>query len=269
MTRKINASNRGHKILSFKAQRAAVMLIVELLLISYSVGVIWNHIDNLGMTGTYAMLAKVGLGMVEFIAIVLVIWELFTRDRTLSFLCFWSALAVTMMMLVHAAAVLRLESSGVEQQQTVAAVADAQAKIAAATEAARIKAASEEAARLNSIGQRSTARRIANSANVREDGKAAEIVAQVAQNTRRSTFLPDWYMRGGMYLFPPAFAFLVLMLVMLVSKGVISVEDANQDGIPDILQPGPTPALKPTTSTISMAPPITAGKGDPGKEQSH
>lgn len=267
--RKINPSNRGHKILSFKAQRAAVMLIVELLLISYSVGVIWNHIDNLGMTGTYAMLAKVGLGMVEFIAIVLVIWELFTRDRTLSFLCFWSALAVTMMMLVHAAAVLRLESSGVEQAQTVAAVADAQAKIAAATESARIEAAGREASRLNSIGQRSTARRIANSANVREDGKGVEVVARIARETTRSTFLPDWYMRGGMYLFPPAFAFLTLMLVMLVSKGVIAIEDENQDGIPDILQPGIGSAMRPSTATISMAPLVTAGKTNSGKDQSH
>lgn len=70
-------------------------------------------------------------------------------------------------------------------------------------------------------------------------------------------------MRGGMYLFPPAFAFLVLMLVMLVSKGVISIEDANQDGIPDILQPG---VLKPATPPISMAPPA---KADSGKDQSH
>lgn len=265
--RKVDASHRGHKILSFRAQRAVVMLIVEFLLISFSVGVIWNHIDNLGMAETYATLAKIGLGMVEFIVIVLALWELFARDRTLSFICFCGLMVVTPMMLIHAAAVLRYESSGIEQAQTVAAVADAQAKIAAATESARIEAAGREASRLNSIGQRSTARRIANSASVREDGKGAEIVAKVAQDARRKTFLPEWYMKGGMYLVPPMTAFLILMFVMLISKGVISIEDANQDGIPDVLQGGlagrpSTIAISPDPATArTVSPPIRGFRG--------
>lgn len=226
----------GHKYLDFRTQRALVVIVVELLLITFSVGVIWNHIDNLGLAPIYNTMAKVGLGMVEFIAIVTACWELFARTKLISFWCFVVNLAIVGMMLVHAGAVLRLEATGVEQRQTVENVAKAQAEISAATEKARIEAASKEAERLNSIGQFSTARRIAQAANTRPDDGSSRLIYEVTEKHQRNTFLPDWYMKGGMYVVPPLVSFLLLMFVVFISRGVIHIEDANGDGIPDILQ---------------------------------
>lgn len=264
MSKPVKLNNpRGHRFLDFRSQQAAVVIIVELLLVTFSVGVIWNHVESLGMSDSYETMAKTGLGMVEFIAIVSALWKLFARTKLVAFWAFWVNIAIVVMMLLHAGAVLRYEASGAEQKQTVELAADAQAKIAAATESARITAAAQEAARLNSMGQRATARRIANSASVRDDKGIHEVV-KLAQNARRETFLPDWYMKGGMYVVPPLVAFLLLMFLVFISSGVIHIEDANQDGIPDFLQRDNTelaerhhaPRLEPQFGAHTAARPI-------------
>lgn len=244
----------GHKYLDFRTQVVLVVIIVELLLVTFSVGVIWNHIDELQLVGIYGTMAKVGLGMVEFIALVTAMWELFARTKLVSFWCFLSNLIIVVMMIVHAGAVLRYESSGVEQRQTVEAVAKAQAQISAATEKARIEAAGAEASRLNSLGQRATARRIANSASARPDDKTASMLADVAQRNSRTTYLPDWYLKGGMYVLPPLISFLLLMFIVFISRGVIHIEDANHNGIPDALEFSRTQQAAPVQAYTLPAP---------------
>lgn len=228
----------GHKILSFRAQRALAAFTVALLLITFSIAVIWNHIDGIGsFSAAYARLAKAGLVMVETVAIIFVCWELWARDKALSLACYAAEFLLVIVMLIHAGAVLQLDASGYQAKQTLEVLADSQAKIAAATEAARIKSAAEEAARLNAIGQRSTARRIAQAANVRESGASLAVLAKTAETVKANTFLPESYMSGGLYYWPPLIAFVLFMVVFLISKAALPYEDANANGIPDWMEP--------------------------------
>ena len=65
-----------HKYMPFRAQRALAAFIVFFLLVSFSVGVIWNHIDGVTtFSPVYQNLAKAGLGVVEFVALVFLVWE--------------------------------------------------------------------------------------------------------------------------------------------------------------------------------------------------
>lgn len=227
-----------HKYMPFRAQRALAAFIVFFLLVSFSVGVIWNHIDGVTtFSPVYQNLAKAGLGVVEFVALVFLIWEVFTKHKVLSMTCFIADFILVIVMLVHAGAVLQLDASGSRQQKTIGFTADAMAKVAAAREAARIKAAGDQAAELNRRGQHRTAAMIARSAasgGGREDNSLLETVLG---QTKPTTFLPESYMNGGLYYWPPLIAFTLFMMVMLVSKGAIEYEDANNNGIPDHLEP--------------------------------
>ena len=68
------------------------------------------------------------------------------------------------------------------------------------------------------------------------------MLADVAQRNSRTTYLPDWYLKGGMYVLPPLVSFLLLMFIVFISRGVIHIEDANHNGIPDALEFGRTQA---------------------------
>lgn len=231
-------SEKSHKYLPFRTQRAVAAFVVAFLLITFSVGVIWNHIDNItSFSPTYRMLAKAGLGVVEFTSLVFLIWEVFARDKILGMACFVAEFILVIVMLVHAGAVLQLDASGSRQEKTLGFVADAQAKIAAAKEAARIKAAGEQAAALNRRGQFVTAGIVARSASATDSKEDTSLLESVLGQTKPTTFLPDSYMEGGLYYWPPLIAFILWMLVMLVSKNAIEFEDANDNGIPDRLEP--------------------------------
>lgn len=231
-------TQKAHKYLPFRAQRIVVAFLVFIPLASLSVGVLWNHLDNITtLAPGYKILAKVGLGAVEVIALIILHWELTARDKVLSMTCYVAEFLLVAVMLVHAGAVLQLDSSGSRQERTVSITADAMAKVAAAREAARIRAAGEAAEKLNKNGQHRAAAMIARSAangGGREDNSLLETVLG---QTKPTTFLPESYMNGGMYYWPTLFAFSLFMLVMLVSKGAIEYEDANDNGIPDRLEP--------------------------------
>ena len=227
-----------HKYMPFRAQRALAAFIVFFLLVSFSVGVIWSHIDAVTtFSPVYRNLAKAGLGVVEFVALVFLIWEVFTKHKVLSMTCFIADFVLVVVMLVHAGAVLQLDSSGSRQEKTVGFMADALAKVEAAKEAARIKAAGEKAAELNRSGQHRTAAMIARSAASGGGRADNSLLERVLGETKPTTFLPESYMNGGLYYWPPLIAFTLFMLVMLVSKGAIEYEDANNNGIPDRLEP--------------------------------
>lgn len=250
--RRVDAAHPGHKILPFRAQRALAAFGIALLLILFSIAVIWNHIDAIDtFSPLYRTLAKAGLVMVEVTAVVFLCWELWARDKALSLACYVAEFILVIVMLVHAGAVLQLDASGAQQKQTLSAVADAQAKVAAARETARIQAAGQQAAELNRMGQRQTARRIVQSAGQGSDSNADNaLLGQVVTQTQPTTFLPSAYLRGGMYYWPPLIAFVLFMCVLLISKAAVPYEDANRNGIPDHLEPwafqqptgGPVPA---------------------------
>lgn len=239
--REMDPAHPGHKLLSFRSQRAVAAYIVELLLITFSVAVIWNHIDTQIPTdnGTYRVLAKMGLALVEVVCMILVSWELFARDKTFSMICFAGTTFVTVVMLAHAGAVLQMDSGLKRQADTLKTVADAKASIAAAKEKARIEAAGQQAAQLNALGQRQTARRLVAEAGRAQSGRDDnELLEATLAKTKPKTFLPDWYIEEGwLYFLPPLLAFLTFMAVMLASKAALPYEDLNRNGIPDHLEP--------------------------------
>lgn len=237
--RGVDNNHPGHKILPFRAQRALAAFLIAILLISFSIAVIWNHIDGItSFSPLYRSLAKSGLVMVEATAIIFLCWELWARDRVLSLACYVAEFLLVVVMLVHAGAVLQLDASGSQQKATISTVADAQAKIAAARERARIEAAGQQAAQLNSIGQRQTARRLVQSAGQGSDAAADNaLLGKLVEQTAPTTFLPASYLHGGLYYWPPLIAFCLFMVVLLISKAAVPYEDANRNGIPDHLEP--------------------------------
>lgn len=236
--RAVDPYHAGHKMLPFRTQRALAAFAIAILLISFSVAVIWNHIDGItSFTPIYRVLAKAGLAMVELTAIIFLCWELWARDKTLSMACYVAEFLLVIVMLVHAGAVLQLDASGSQQKATLSAVAEAQATIAAAREKARIEAAGQQAAELNRMGQRQTARRIVQSAGQSDSTADNALLGQVVNQTRPNTFLPAEYLNGGMYYWPPMIAFVLFMLVLLISKAAVPVEDVNRNGIPDWMEP--------------------------------
>jgi hypothetical protein len=246
--------DKKHKILPFRVQRAIAAFAIALLLITFSVAVIWNHVDGIeGFTPGYRLLAKGGLAVVELTSLIFLAWELWTRDKTLSMACFVAEFVLVVVMLVHAGAVLTLDSSASHQTKTLNTVADAQAKIAAAREGARITAAAQQAAELNRQGQRQTARRLVAGATKADGAADTNLLENVLGQTKPTTFLPDSYMSGGLYYWPPLIAFVLFMIVLLISKTAIAYEDANGNGIPDHLEAGwPMPSV--ASKQIGFAP---------------
>lgn len=231
-------TKNAHKYLPFRVQRTIAAFFVFGLLATISVGVIWNHVDSItALSSNYKILTKIGLGVVEVIGFFILTWELTAKDKVLSMTCYVATFILAVMMLVHAGAVLQLDSSGSKQEKTVGVMADALAKVETARETARIKAAGEKAAELNRSGQHRTAAMIARSAASGGGSADNSLLEKVLVETKPTTFLPDWYMEGGLYYAPPVFALSLFMLVMLVSKGAVEYEDANDNGIPDRLEP--------------------------------
>lgn len=135
-----------HKYMPFRAQRAIAAFFVFGALASLSVGVIWNHVDNItALSPNYKILAKFGLGVVELIALFILCWELTAKDKVLSMTCYVAEFILVVVMVVHAAAVLQLDASGSQQEKTVNITADALAKVEAARTTARIAAAGDAA----------------------------------------------------------------------------------------------------------------------------
>ena len=78
---------------------------------------------------------------------------------------------------------------------------------------------------------------MARSASATDSKEDTTLLESVLGQTKPSTFLPDWYMDGWMFVFPVLFALGCFLVVMLVSSGVVEFEDANDNGIPDQLEP--------------------------------
>lgn len=223
-----------HRI-AFRHQRAIFVFVVLGLIILFSTAVLWGHYETV-MT-RYQWLAKAGLALVDVIAIGLAIWHLYTRHAPLKVWCYVADAIIAGMMIVHAGAVLQLDSSGAQQLASVKAAAEAQARLReadATVEAAKIKAAGAAAAAVKrQTGSTTLASRTLKTAETRQDNRAAEALTKMATEVKPVTFLSEDYMRGGVYYWPALIALFFFVVAIGISSFSLAYEDANANGIPD------------------------------------
>lgn len=250
--------------IAFRHQRAIFGFVVLGLLILFSTAVLWGHYEKI--VSNYQWLAKAGLALVDVIAIGLAIWHFYAKHVPLKVWCYIADGIIAAMMIIHAGAVLQLESSTAQQTLAVQTAVDtqtklieaqgkanaeiiaAQGKAIAETEAARIKAAGEAAAavkqqtgsttlasRTLKTGTSSTPTQPANAPQPVQaaDAKAATAIVEQASKIKPTTFLGDGYMNGGIYVWPALIAFGLFFVAIGISAFSEPHEDANRNGIPD------------------------------------
>lgn len=257
------------RIISFRSQRVLFTFAVFLIVLAFTTAVLWGHLDGI-LTGSYVTLAKAGLLLVPVVVLLMTLWELFvdkvgpgrihalhpTVSRLVNW-CFWGAILLTAAELVHAGALLKFESSTAQQQKTLAAVGDAQAKIAREASAGAIEASGKAAQELNARGQtRSAARTLSAGESAAKSAAhtAQEEIVRAAQGMQASTFLPDWYINGGMYVALPLLALFFFAITMFLARAADPYVDADDDGRPDVQQDrapvrAPAPLPRPARPT--------------------
>lgn len=239
------------RMVSFRNQRVGWTLVIFTVVFIFTSGILWNHVNGIITDGLYQTLAKVGLLLLPLVCLMMTIWELFVDDdeevrvhkshptvTRLKNFCFYGAIVVALCEVVHVGGILTFESSTAQQKATIAAVGDAQAKIAGATTTAAIEASGKQAQQMNASGQRRTAQAaIRGGATVAKDANATaqKNVNDLAGTTKAGSFLPDWYIGGGMYVALPALALIAFGLTMIFARKAAPWVDRNDDGIPDRL----------------------------------
>jgi len=229
--------------LAFRHQRAIFGFVVLGLLILFSTAVLWGHYEKI--VSNYQWLAKAGLALVDVIAIGLAIWHFYAKHVPLKVWCFFAEGAIAVMMIIHAGAVLQLDSSTAQQTHAVQTAVDVQAKLIEAqgkanaeTEAARIKAAGEAAAAVKKqTGSTTLASRTLRTGTAQPaqpaDTTTTTALVEQASDIKPTTFLGEGYMNGGIYVWPALIAFGLFFVAIGISAFSEPHEDANRNGIPD------------------------------------
>lgn len=261
--------------LAFRHQRAIFGFVVLGLLILFSTAVLWGHYEKI--VSNYQWLAKAGLALVDVIAIGLAIWHFYAKHVPLKVWCYIADGVIAVMMIIHAGAVLQLDSSTAQQTHAVQTAVDVQAKLIEAqgkanaeTEAARIKAAGEAAASVKrQTGSNTLASRTLRTGTNTKPAQPAdtttttELVKQASQ-IKPTTFLGDDYMKGGVYVWPALIAFGLFFVAMGISAFSEPHEDANRNGIPDnwerMVGRDVQPVNPPQSSNLVYAEPQTGRK---------
>lgn len=250
------------RIMSFRMQRVVFTFLIFIIGFFFTTAVLWGHLDKV-IVGPYGLLAKAGLILLPAVSLIMSIWELFvdqvgaearehalhpTVSRLINW-CFVGSIALFSFEVIHAGALLKYASSTAEQSAKIGAIGDAQAKIAGATTSAAIESSSRAARELNASGQRKTASRAMQTG--KETAAAASEAAQqelvkAASGIRPDTFLPQWYIDGGMYVALPLLAILFFAITMALARQAAPYVDADDDGQADAKQRRtPAPRRKP------------------------
>lgn len=258
-----------HRIVSFRNQRVGWTFVIFTIVFIATSAVLWNHVDNFFPEGTYRVMAKIGLLLLPAVTLMMTIFELFADDTSVARVhephplvvrfvnfCFWGAILLAICEVIHAGAVLKYESSTTEQRETIAAIGDAQAKIAGAATSAAIESSGKVAKELNAAGQTRTAGK-----TISEGGKVASGVTQSAQESFQkaagqlhpSTFLPEWYMNGGMYAALPVLALAAFAITMFFARRAQPFIDKDDDGNPDYGRKKQTVGFTVTSPTVQPA----------------
>jgi hypothetical protein len=240
------------RMMSFRNQRVGWTFAIFFIVFCFTTAVLWNHLDSVLTAGSYRIMARAGLLLLPAVALMMTIWELFVDDdeavrkfkshptvRRLKNFCFYGSIVLALCEVAHAGGILTFDSSTAQQERTIAAVGEAQARIAGAQTAAAIEASGKQAQEMNARGQRQTARRtIQNGKDVARDAGATaqKNVTDAASATKAESFLPDWYLMGGMYVALPALGLVAFALTMIFARQAAPNVDRNDDGRPDIEQ---------------------------------
>lgn len=249
---------------AFRHQRAIFGFVVLGLLILFSTAVLWGHYEKI--VSSYQWLAKAGLALVDVIAVGLALWHFYAKHVPLKVWCYIAEGVIAAMMIIHAGAVLQLESSTSQQTHAVQTAVDTQTKLIEAqgkanaeviaaqgkanaeTEAARIKAAGEAAVTVKKqTGSTTLASRTLKAGTTSpltqpdstsppvqaNDGKTSAAIVEQASQIKPTTFLGEGYMNGGVYVWPALIAFGLFFVAIGISAFSEPHEDANRNGIPD------------------------------------
>lgn len=237
---------------SFRNQRVGWTFVIFTIVFCFTTSVLWGHVDRIITDPTYQKMFKAGLLLLPAVTLLMTIWELFVDDigakrkhephptvKRLVNWCFYASICLALCEIVHAGGVLTFEGSTVQQKETIAAVGDAQAKIAGATTSAAIESSGKVAQQMNANGQRVSARRtITSGKDVAANANAAaqRAVQDSADKAKPDSFLPSWYLHGGMYVALPALALIFFGLTMIFARQAQPHIDRDDDGNPDIEQ---------------------------------
>lgn len=213
-----------HRFVPFRMQRSLAAFLVAGLLGLYTISVQWSHVDQIpGLLPAYAPLIKTGLASVELIIIILLVWELWARNKALTLACFVSVVILEVVCVIHAGAILQLDTNHATERQQVQDSFDAQIRMAAEVEKAKIAATAEAAAKLNQLGQKRTARQVAG--NIGAASAPSLTVPSAKEASTRKSFLPDWYLNGGQYFAVIMLAYFLFASCFFVSRGYLDLED--------------------------------------------
>lgn len=238
-----------HRFTSFRNQRVGWTFLIFTIVFCFTTSVLWGHVDRIITNLTYQMMFKGGLLLLPVVTLLMTVWELFADDvnarrvhvshpsvvRLVNW-CFYASICLACCEVIHAGGVLTFESSTAQQKETIAAIGEAQAKVAAASTSAAIEASGRMAQEMNANGQRVTARRTIVSGNdvaTKATQGAQRTVTEVAEKNKASSFLPDWYIHGGMYVALPLLALICFGVTMVFARKAQPHIDKNDDGIPD------------------------------------
>lgn len=237
-----------NRIVSFRGQRVGWTFVIFTIVFIFTSAILWNHVEGFMAPGTYQTMAKIGLLLLPLVTLMMTIYELFADDtgvkrkhashpRVIRFVnwCFWGSIGLAICELIHAGAVLKYESSIKEQQAGLILLGDAQAKIAGAATSAAIESSGKVAKELNAAGQRRTAgKSIQSGKEIASNVTAsAQKTVQEASAIKGDTFLPDWYIHGGMYAALSVLALACFGLTMFFARSAQPYIDKNDDGKPD------------------------------------
>lgn len=218
-------NNDAHRYVPFRVQRAIIAFTVFGILGAYTLSVQWSHAEQIsGIAPAYISLIKIGLASVEVIICFLLIWELWARDKRLTLACFGVIALLEIVCVIHAGAILQLDTNRVDTQKETQANVDAQIRLATEVERARVGATADAAAKLNSMGQTRTARRIAGAV---ANAPMAKIEMPSLETTaKKKSFLPDWYLNGAQYFITILLAYVGFAFCFFVSRSMVDTDES-------------------------------------------
>lgn len=237
------------RVVSFRGQRVGWTFAIFAVVFIFTTAVLWNHNESFMEPGTYQTMAKAGLLLLPIVALMMTVYELFADDtgvkrvhqshpkvvRFVNF-CFFGSILLAVCEVIHAGAILKYESSIKEQQVNLALLGDTQAKIAGAATSAAIESSGKVAKDLNAVGQHRSAQRVLKAGETTAGAVTTggqKTVQEAVEKIKGETFLPDSYIKGGMYAALPVLALLMFGLTMFFARAAQPYIDKDDDGKPD------------------------------------